>query len=158
MSACSRLQLWLGLICCCLGMCTDQTASRRDKQLALCRAAQDGAVCTTSRLQQSSPLKPRDHPVPCALSLPSLLRLATAAGGDGPQKSLQAAPAAAQDVHLATRPALQGLLHTLPHSVTTFSVCPIPVGAAWQATGQQPSSTSGAGGDAVAVRLHVSAV
>ena len=89
---------------------------------------------------------------------PSKLRLATAAGGDSPQKSLQAAPTAAQDVHLATRPALQGLLHTLPHSVTTFSVCPIPVGAAWQAAGQQPSSISGAGGDAVGVRLHASGV
>lgn len=53
------------------------------------------------------------------------------------------------------KPALLGLLHTLPHSVTTFSVCPVPVGAAWAGNSNQPSSQSGEGGDAVAVLAAV---
>lgn len=53
------------------------------------------------------------------------------------------------------KPALLGLLHTLPHSVTTFSVCPVPVGAAWARNSNQPSSQSGEGGDAVAVLAAV---
>lgn len=53
------------------------------------------------------------------------------------------------------KPALLGLLHTLPHSVTTFSVCPVPVGAGWAGDLNQPSSQSGEGGDAVAVLAAV---
>ena len=53
------------------------------------------------------------------------------------------------------KPALLGLLHTLPHSVTTFSVCPVPVGAGWAGDLNQPSGQSGEGGDAVAVLAAV---
>lgn len=53
------------------------------------------------------------------------------------------------------KPGLLGLLHTLPHSVTTFSVCPVPVGAGWAGDLNQPSSQSGEGGDAVAVLAAV---
>ena len=53
------------------------------------------------------------------------------------------------------KPALLGLLHTLPHSVTTFSVCPVPVGAGWARDLNQPSGQSGEGGDAVAVLAAV---
>lgn len=54
-----------------------------------------------------------------------------------------------------SKPALLGLLHTLPHSVTTFSVCPVPVGAGWAGDLNQPSGQSGEGGDAVAVLAAV---
>lgn len=63
-----------------------------------------------------------------------------------PSGQLPAAPA---------KPALLGLLHTLPHSVTTFSVCPVPVGAGWAGDLNQPSGQSGEGGDAVAVLAAV---
>ena len=53
------------------------------------------------------------------------------------------------------KPALLGLLHTLPHSVTTFSVCPVPVGAGWAGDLNQPSGQSGEGGDAVTVLAAV---
>lgn len=54
-----------------------------------------------------------------------------------------------------SKPALLGLLHTLPHSVTTFSVCPVPVGAGWAGDSNQPSGQSGEGGDAVTVLAAV---
>ena len=70
-----------------------------------------------------------------------------------------AAPAKNPALGLSTaaspKPALLGLLHTLPHSVTTFSVCPVPVGAGWAGDLNQPSSQSGEGGDAVAVLAAV---
>ena len=53
------------------------------------------------------------------------------------------------------KPALLGLLHTLPHSVTTFSVCPVPIGAGWAGDSNQPSGQSGEGGDAVTVLAAV---
>lgn len=65
------------------------------------------------------------------------------------------ASAAAPPASALPKPALLGLLHTLPHSVTTFSVCPVPVGAAWAGNSNQPSSQSGEGGDAVAVLAAV---
>ena len=58
---------------------------------------------------------------------------------------------------LPTRPVLGGLLHTLPHPVVTFSVCPLPVGVAASGVSGPPSSASGIGGDAVAVLAAVTA-
>ena len=68
-----------------------------------------------------------------------------------PIKSATAGPLPAA----LAKPALLGLLHTLPHSVTTFSVCPVPVGAGWAGDLNQPSGQSGEGGDAVAVLAAV---
>ena len=68
-----------------------------------------------------------------------------------PVKSAAAGPLPAA----LAKPALLGLLHTLPHSVTTFSVCPVPVGAGWAGDLNQPSGQSGEGGDAVAVLAAV---
>lgn len=75
-------------------------------------------------------------------------RPSTAAPAKGPASGPSAAPA-------PPSPALLGLLHTLPHSVTTFSVCPVPVGVGWAGDLSQPSSQSGEGGDAVAVLAAV---
>ncbi|MCJ1303500.1 hypothetical protein MMC08_006310 [Hypocenomyce scalaris] len=72
----------------------------------------------------------------------------TAAPAKGPTSGPSAAPT-------PPSPALLGLLHTLPHSVTTFSVCPVPVGVGWAGDLSQPSSQSGEGGDAVAVLAAV---
>lgn len=55
-----------------------------------------------------------------------------------------------------TKPSLLGILHTLPHPVTTFSICPTPVavGVAGVPSGV-PSMMSGPGGDAVSVMAAV---
>jgi hypothetical protein len=50
-----------------------------------------------------------------------------------------------------------GLLHTLPHRVTTFAVCPVPVGVGTVSSTNQPSSKSGGGADCVAVIAAVTA-
>ncbi len=72
-----------------------------------------------------------------------------------PSKTANAAAPAATG---STKPRLLGLLQTLPHSVTTFSVCPVAVGVGMLGMpGGPPSASSGRGGDAVAVLAAVTA-
>ena len=72
-----------------------------------------------------------------------------------PSKTANAAAPAATGT---TRPQLVGLLQMLPHSVTTFSVCPVAVGVGMLGMpGGPPSASSGWGGDAVAVLAAVTA-
>lgn len=68
----------------------------------------------------------------------------------GPQRTPPASPD--KPPPRETRPSLLGILHTLPHPVTTFSICPSPVGVGVAGVpAGPPSSMSGPGGDAVAV-------
>lgn len=72
-----------------------------------------------------------------------------------PSKTANAAAPAATG---STKPRLLGLLQTLPHSVTTFSVCPVAIGVGMLGMpGGPPSAASGRGGDAVAVLAAVTA-
>lgn len=70
-------------------------------------------------------------------------------GGQGAQKLSAQALA-------ALKPKQLGLLHTLPHSVTTFTVCPVPVGVS--STGElAPLSRDCKTPDAVSVIAAVTA-
>ena len=97
--------------------------------------------------------------VPLHGFLQPLKSIPPGAASASPAKSPTPGPSPAafhgQSPPAPAKPALLGLLHTLPHSVTTFSVCPVPVGAGWAGDLNQPSSQSGEGGDAVAVLAAV---
>ncbi|BDA45713.1 probable WD repeat-containing protein 11 at C-terminar half [Coccomyxa sp. Obi] len=94
-----------------------------------------------------------DKAAPAFPSAPTMLP--TAFSIAVPSKTANAAAPAATG---STKPRLLGLLQTLPHSVTTFSVCPVAVGVGMLGMpGGPPSASSGRGGDAVAVLAAVTA-